>query len=60
MMQPPRHAAIPLRSEIARINAEAEEERRRIAYQSGRFAELFSQILAVISGRKSDAAQCDD
>ena len=42
--------------------AEAEEERRRVAYQSGRLAELFGQVLDVIGGRRRnpDVDQRDD
>lgn len=53
--------AIPSRAEISRINAEAEAERRRVAYEAGRLSELFGQVLEVISRRKKpDDDQCDD
>lgn len=60
--RPIQQVTLPSAAEVRRLRAEAEEERRRVAYQSGRLAELFGQVLDVIGGRrrKPDVDQCDD
>ena len=60
--RPIQQVTLPSAAEVRRLRAEAEEERRRVAYQSGRLAELFGQVLDVIGGRrrKTDVDQRDD
>lgn len=54
--------ALPSRADVARVNAEAEDARRRLAYEAGRFAEVFGRVLEIYAGRrkKPDDDQCDD
>lgn len=60
--RPIQQVTLPSAAEVRRLRVEAEEERRRVAYQSGRLAELFGQVLDVIGGRrrKPDVDQRDD
>lgn len=44
--------AMPSRAEVARVNAEAEDARRRLAYEAGRFAEVFGKVLEIYAGRR--------
>ena len=44
--------AMPSRAEVARVSAEAEDARRRLAYEAGRFAEVFGAVLEIYTGRR--------
>lgn len=56
-----RHLAIPSRAELRQASEEAAEARQKLAYEAGRFAEVFSKVLEIYARRtKPDDDQRND